>query len=76
MGTSSRYRVSAAVFCPSFTERAQEGCALNQLPREEDRNVLTPSVFDFLVDLCNGEFEGGSGLQFVNVGGQNGKSEF
>ena len=41
VGTSSRYRVSAAGFCPFYTERVQDGCVLSQLPQEEDREMLT-----------------------------------
>lgn len=44
VGTSSRYRVSAAgfvFFFPFYIERVQEECVLIQLLWEEDREMLT-----------------------------------
>lgn len=38
--------------------------------------MLAFFFFLLLIDLCNGEFEGGSVLKFVNAEGQDGKSGF
>lgn len=75
VGTSSRYRVSAAFFLSFlYRESAGEVCVNSAGLRRGQGNV--DSFFLLLVDLCNGELEGGGGLKFVNAGGQDGKSEF
>lgn len=58
-----------------YRESARGVCIISAALRR-GQECVDSFGFLLLVDLCNGEFEGGSGLQFVNVGGQNGKSEF
>lgn len=48
-------------------------CVKSAALRRGQGNV---DFFLLLMDLRNGEFEGGDGLKFVNAGGQDGKSGF